>query len=104
MMKQDGVKIEEIEFQQQWRTDCAMEVVKEFKPDVVLLDYYIPPFTGLTVLKQLNSAIAEGTVPRPRLIVAMSSQTRCNKEMLSDGADLALLKPRDLVSWSFWPR
>jgi response regulator of citrate/malate metabolism len=34
--------------------------------DVLLLDFYLPPITGLKVLQQVNEAVKEGRVQRPR--------------------------------------
>mmetsp|Transcript_22461 Transcript_22461/g.31432 ORF Transcript_22461/g.31432 Transcript_22461/m.31432 type:complete len:105 (+) Transcript_22461:468-782(+) len=104
MMEMDGVKIDQFEsFNQQWRTDYAVEAVKEFKPDVLLLDYYIPPITGLKVLRALNEAIANNEIDRPRFIIGMSSVASCNNEMLKEGADFAFVK-HEMTSWNAWPR
>eukprot|EP00466_Bigelowiella_natans_P018117 jgi/Bigna1/77051/fgenesh1_pg.45_\ len=104
MMEMDGVKIEQFEsFNQQWRTDYALEALKEFRPDVVLLDYYIPPITGLKVLRALNEAVANKEIDRPRYIIGMSSVASCNNEMLKEGADFAFVK-HEMTSWNAWPR
>lgn len=33
----------------------AIEEIRKFEPDVLLLDYYIPPFTGLNVLRMVRT-------------------------------------------------
>lgn len=89
------------EFKQQWRSDDAVRIIAEFAPDVLLLDHYMPPHTGLEVLKMLNDAVREGTCARPKHVIAMSSETRCNREMVREGADAGVVK-FDLAQWSGW--
>ena len=89
------------EFKQQWRSDDAVRIIAEFAPDVLLLDYFMPPYTGLQVLKMLNVAVREGTCVRPKYVIGMSSEHRCNVQMLEQGADAGLIK-FDLCEWSGW--
>ena len=80
-----------------------MAVIRDFAPDVLLLDHYIPPKTGLAVLEALNTAVAAGSVQRPRYVIGMSSVRRCNEAMLAAGADAAFIK-WDVPTWSGWAR
>jgi hypothetical protein len=80
-----------------------VNVVAALAPDVLLLDFYIPPKTGLAVLEALNAAVAAGTCARPRYILGMSSVRRCNEDMLAAGADAAFIK-WDVWTWERWAR
>ena len=80
-----------------------MSVIKDYAPVVLLLDFYIPPRTGLAVLEALNAAVAAGELPRPRFVVGMSSVRRCNEDMLAAGADAAFIK-WDVPLWTGWAR
>jgi response regulator of citrate/malate metabolism len=91
------------ELEQKWTTKDAVAVIKEFAPDVLLLDHYIPPKTGLVVLEALNAAVADGSVARPRYIIAMSSVQRCNSAMMAAGADAGFIK-WDVPLWAGWAR
>jgi response regulator of citrate/malate metabolism len=52
MLRDGDVEVEGTTvFSQRWTSENCLEVIKEFDPDVLLLDYYMPPFTGLAVLK-----------------------------------------------------
>ena len=37
-----------------------MERIREFAPDVLCLDFYMPPHNGLAVLRQVNEAVQKG--------------------------------------------
>ncbi len=80
-----------------------MRLIGEFAPDVLLLDFYIPPKTGLAVLEALNEAVASGVVQRPRHVLGMSSVRRCNEDMRAAGADAAFIK-WDVGNWEHWAR
>ena len=80
-----------------------MGVIAAFAPDVLLLDFYIPPKTGLAVLEALNAAVAAGRLPRPRHVLGMSSVRRCNEEMRAAGADAAFIK-WEVTRWARWAK
>lgn len=80
-----------------------MDVVRDFKPDVLLLDYYIPPMTGLQVLRAINDAVAAGVLERPRVILGISSVASCNDKMLASGADAGYVK-WEATQWSGWTK
>ena len=98
-----GVTIERLEFQQNWTTDDALEVISEFAPDILLLDHYIPPTRGLQVLRDLLAAVGAEGVTRPRIIVGISTMPSANRAMLAIGATYGIVK-HDIASLDFWPR
>ncbi|ABO95193.1 predicted protein, partial [Ostreococcus lucimarinus CCE9901] len=102
MLRDGDVEVEGTTvFSQRWTSENCLEVIKEFEPDVLLLDYYMPPFTGLAVLKMVNEEVKAGRLRRPRRIVGMSSESSCNASMLREGADDACVKS-DISSWNGW--
>lgn len=102
MLRDGDVEVEGTTvFSQRWTSENCLEVIKEFDPDVLLLDYYMPPFTGLAVLKMVNEEVKAGRLRRPRRIVGMSSESSCNASMLREGADDACVK-WDISSWNGW--
>ncbi len=109
--------------EQRWTTECAarlcarnsrsvltrapcsdaVNVIASYAPDVLLLDFYIPPLNGLQVLTALNAAVAAGTLPRPRFVLGMSSVDSKNRTLISAGADEAFNK-WDVHRWHGWAR
>ena len=69
MLVAGGIKTGGWVIEQRWNSSDALEHVRRFQPDVLLLDHYMPPMTGYEVLERLLSA----NVSRPATIVAMSS-------------------------------
>ena len=100
MLISGGVNMDEVHFVQRWTTEDALLHIAHESPDVLLLDHFIPPLTGLEVLlSHLSEAEAGGRrVPR---IVAMSSEASCNDAMMAAGADEGVVKHR-LAGCSFW--
>jgi len=103
LLTSGGVDFEALQFEQRWNTEGALQVISDFKPDVLLLDHFIPPTKGLEVLRQLNAAVSAGEVERPELVVGMSSASMANTRMLNEGADHGILK-YSLATLDFWPR
>lgn len=101
LLSSAGVEVENMTFRQCWNTEDWLEQIREFAPDVLLLDHFIPPTKGLEVLQSLNLAVANGEVERPHVVVGMSSASTANQRMLQFGADFAVLK-FDLPSLEFW--
>ena len=98
-----GVEFSALTIEQHWRTDDAIGIIKEFAPDILLLDHYIPPTKGLDVLRELNQAVIEGELSRPSTIVGMSSLQAANEKMLVEGADIGIVKPQ-IASLPIWPK
>lgn len=92
LLESQGIDLTKIQFQQYWNSNDALEHISNFEPDVLLLDHYMPPYTGLEVLKDLNAAISSADIVRPQLIVAMSSDERKNEQMMKFGADVTTSK------------
>ena len=103
MLIDGGVDVSQLVFEQRWSSEDAIEVIREFSPEVLLLDHFMPPMRGLAVLKAVNEAVADGGLARPTTIVGMSSANFANFAMLDEGADQAILK-FDLASLDLWPR
>lgn len=92
---------ERIQLVQEWTSEDFLEKIERFKPDVLLLDFYMPPHTGLMVLKKLNEAVQEGRIERPKFVLGMSSEALCNNQLTSEGADDAFEKWK-IGSWEGW--
>jgi CheY-like chemotaxis protein len=86
-----------------WLRSDAVANVSAFKPDVLLLDHFIPPLNGLQVLAAVNEAVAAQRLQRPLFIIAMSSQSSKNAAMVAAGADAGFVK-WDVPDWPGWAR
>ena len=70
----------------------AIELYKEHKPDVVLLDYMMPGFNGLYALKNILKIN-----PTARIIFLTASQrSDVHQKLKHEGADAVLTKPIDM--------
>lgn len=97
MLVAGGLDLTGWTIEQRWNSSDALEHIRRFAPDVLLLDHYIPPMTGYEVLERLLNA----DINRPATIVAMSSDVKKNQAMLEAGADEAVVK-FDLASLALW--
>jgi len=97
-----GVDVSQVHLTQHWTTNDALLHIETCAPDVLLLDHFIPPSTGLEVLRAHLASTAKGA-RRPPTIIAMSSEARCNEAMVDAGADGGVVKHR-LATLPFWPR
>lgn len=88
MLVSSGVNTNSMIVEQRWNSQHALEQIERFKPDVLLLDHYMPPSTGFEVLE----ALLNSPLPRPPTIVAMSSDPARNKAMVALGADIGIVK------------
>ena len=88
MLIAGGVNTEGWVIEQRWNSSDALDHVRRFAPDVLLLDHYMPPMTGYEVLEGLLNAEVE----RPATIVAMSSDPEKNRAMVKLGADVGIVK------------
>ena len=98
-----NVEMETIEFLQKWDTSEWLNDINEFKPDILLLDHFIPPTKGLEVLQLLNAKIHHKRLNRPTTIIGISSSSMANQRMLQFGADLGIIK-MELASLDIWKR
>jgi CheY-like chemotaxis protein len=101
LLREAGVNFSDVEFHQHWNTKDCFERIQEFKPDVLLLDHYIPPIKGLEVLKGLLNLVASGQLTRPENIIGISSSESANQDLMYAGADEVIVKFRlpELEVW-----
>ncbi len=70
-----------------------IEIIREKKPDVVLLDIIMPKLDGLTVMDRVNH---DQSLKRPAFIVISAvSQEKMTEDAFELGADYYILKPFD---------
>ena len=96
-----GIDITQLELHQYRESSEHLARIAEFGPDVLMLDHFMPPYTGLQVLQNLVQAVEKGA-KRPPKIIAISSASMANQRMLQFGADLAIRKDL-LATLELWP-
>ena len=68
----------------------AVEKLKEFRPDAILLDYHMPDMNGLDTLKLIRETPEHRDIP----IIAYTADPRAlDKNNLPEGLSGVLLKP-----------
>ncbi|WP_461204372.1 sporulation transcription factor Spo0A [Clostridium sp. DL1XJH146] len=72
----------------------AIELIKEKKPDLVVLDIIMPHLDGLGVLERLNT-MEINTVPRV-IVLSAVGQDKITQRAISLGADYYVVKPFDM--------
>lgn len=86
-----------------WETICtsdayeAINVVKQRKPDIVLVDYHMPRMDGIEVVRNIRAVDAE----IPILVLTIESSRQVAEAFFEAGADdfaLKPIKPVDLIS------
>ena len=92
MLDAAGCNLDGVELLQRWNSSEPLKHIMEHKPDVVLLDYFMPPHTGLEVLKMLNLALETKLISRPHLIIGISSEAKANEALAKEGADVCIIK------------
>jgi DNA-binding response OmpR family regulator len=97
-----SVDMAKIDFLQHWNSNDFLNVIKQFSPEILLLDHFMPPTKGYDLLVALNDAVKRKEIQRPNKVVAMSSDRQANNKMLSIGADEGIIK-FDLASLGLWP-
>ena len=97
MLVAGGVNTDALTIEQRWNASDALDHIRRFAPDVLLLDHYMPPQSGYQVLE----ALLASEVTRPNTIVAMSSAASKNDAMVALGADVGIVK-FDLSTLDLW--
>ena len=97
-----SVAMTDLTFEQRWNSEDALHHIDRIRPDVLLLDHFMLPMTGLEVLDALLNEVHNGSMTRPGTIVAMSSEPSCNEAMLGRGADHGIVKHR-VATLDIWP-
>ena len=95
------VDLTSVELLQRWDSSTPIQHMIKFNPDVVLLDYFMPPHTGLEVLRMINEAVEKKQMPRPSMVVGISSETKANQALAKEGADVCIIK-FDMHHLSIW--
>ena len=57
-----GIDFTNLEFKQFWDTADALNKIRDYQPDILMMDYYIPPVSGYEVLVGLLKEIEDGTL------------------------------------------
>ena len=94
-----GVNMDNLIFEQRWNSTDALEHIRDFAPEVLLLDHYMPPLSGFQVLEMLLNS----DIKRPLTVIAMSSAADKNDDMVGLGADRGVVK-FDLAELDVWPK
>jgi len=92
MVSNFAINLDNIEIKQYWDTTNSTKRIDDFGPDILLLDYYISPKSGLQVLQDLNIEISQKGIERPKKIIGISSSTTANSKFLQFGADESIIK------------
>ena len=98
MLVSGGISTRDMTIEQRWDSSDALDHIKRFQPNVLLLDHFMPPITGYEVLKRLLAS----NHPRPTTVIAISSEASKNKAMVNLGADESIIKfdVHALACWS----
>lgn len=97
MLTAGGVNTDALDIEQRWNSTDALDHIRRFQPNVLLLDHYMPPQSGYHVLSDLLAS----DVPRPTIVIAMSSDPAKNDAMVRLGADIGVVK-FDLAGLPLW--
>jgi len=87
-----GINLENTEIKQYWDTGDHIIRINEYNPDILMLDYYISPITGLQLLQDLNEKVSLEKIQRPKKIIGISSSSTANSKFLKFGADDSVIK------------
>ncbi|MDP7312611.1 MAG: hypothetical protein QF831_04165 [Candidatus Thalassarchaeaceae archaeon] len=101
LLSAGNIDTSQFTIEQKWNSEDAVSVIKEFAPDILLLDHFMPPMKGLDVLKAVLLAVEKEELMRPKMIVGISSAGFANRAMLNAGADLTTAK-FNLATLEIW--
>jgi CheY-like chemotaxis protein len=73
--------------------DSALTLIKERKPDLVLLDVMMPGISGLDVLRTLRALSDSSINQTPVIVITAKSQSSDIDEALTAGATSYIVKP-----------
>ena len=99
----DDANVRYAHFEQRWTSENAVEALEAFgRVDVLMLDFYLPPVTGLEVLRQVNDAARAGRIERPRHTRG-DERDAGNARLAEQEARTADVK-WDVGTWSGWAK
>mgnify|MGYP001266524395 CR=1 FL=1 len=101
LLRAGNIDTNRFTIEQQWDSKEAIGKIKEFKPDILLLDHFMPPTKGLDLLKVIIKAVEDDDLVRPQTIIGISSAGFANQAMVSAGADNAITK-FDIATLEIW--
>src|SRR5258708_18606555 len=70
---------------------AAIKKIAEHKPDIVILDVFMPGYTGLEICEKLRSSI--DTLHTPVLLTVGKMEPNCNQDANRVKADGVIIKP-----------
>jgi CheY-like chemotaxis protein len=77
------------------RPMLGIELAREHRPDLVLLDLHLPEIPGEEVLRRLRAD--ERTAPIPVVILSADARPGLTTHLLQEGARALLAKPLDVT-------
>ena len=77
----------------------ALDIVKDWKPDLVLLDLMMPFYNGFDIMKMIKENLLENEF-LPILVLTADISNETKRKALSEGATDFLFKPFELVEVS----
>ena len=92
LVKNFGINLDNTEIKQYWDTSDHITKIDEYNPDILMLDYYISPITGLQLLQDINEKVSLDKIQRPKKIIGISSSPTANSRFLQFGADNSIIK------------
>ncbi|RBQ11842.1 response regulator [Pedobacter miscanthi] len=72
--------------------DCAVGICKEYSPDLILMDNWIPTIGGKEAIRQLKGDPQLKNIP----VILVSANNNIKEVFANSGADAYLAKPFDL--------
>jgi DNA-binding response OmpR family regulator len=90
---QETLSYEKFEVISTAESDKVMSLVKEFTPDLILLDYRVAGTNGGEVCQQIKSHPEFNDIP----VIIFSAYINHHDEILAYGCDAIINKPFDLV-------